>query len=185
MPLADLMCGGGTIAIEAAWIATRRPPGLTRPWFSFHGWPDFDRPLWTAIKDEARSRMSRECPVSIAGFDQRTDAIEFARGNTRSAGAFSQIQYFCTDFRHARPPAGPPGQILVNPPYGERIGEERELEPLYRDLGNAVKQHWPGWKLAVFTLHERLAKQIDLKLEDAKPFYNGKLPCKLYRFQSA
>ena len=143
-PLADVMCGGGTFLIEGAWIAARRPPGLTRKWFGFFGWPDFDRGLWTAIRDDARDQVRKDLPISIQGTDARADAVAFADGNARSAGVANLISFRRQDLRESRPPAGEPGTVIVNPPYGERLGEERELVPLYRDLGRAMIEHWQG-----------------------------------------
>jgi len=182
-PLADPLCGGGTLLIEAAWIAAKRPPGLTRKWYSFFTWPDFDRGLWTAIRDDARDRVLKDVPFAIQGSDQRTDAIEFAANNARAAGVAHMIRFEKQELRHTRPPPGPPGLVIVNPPYGERIGEERELVPLYRDLGRTVADYWPGWTLAVFTMHDELARAIDMKRTTAIPFYNGSLPCKLHLYR--
>lgn len=185
-PLADILCGGGTFLIEGAWIATKRPPGLTRQWYSFYGWPDFDRTLWNALRDDARSKMLKELPYAITGCDQRRDAIDFADGNARTAGVANQLRLHCQDVRYARPPSGsPPGLIIVNPPYGERLGEEQSLVPLYRDIGRTVKDWWPGWTLAVFTMSELLANAVELKRVKALPFFNGKLPCKLYLFSGS
>ena len=92
----------------------------------------------------------------------RADAVEFARGNARAAGVGNLLMFTRQDLTKARPPAGPPGLVVVNPPYGERLGEEDELKPLYRSLGDAVRGHWPGWRLAVFTSNDRLAKRVGL-----------------------
>src|SRR5262249_28116884 len=77
-PLVDPMCGSGTIPIEATWIATRRPPGLTRRRFGFQGWMDFDVELWTTLRDQARREILKQLPASILGYDQRNDALAFA-----------------------------------------------------------------------------------------------------------
>lgn len=184
-PLADILCGGGTLLIEGAWLATRRPPGMTRPWYSFYGWPDFDRNLWNAIRDDARSRVIKDPGCGFTGCDQRRDAIEFATSNARTAGVAHLIQWQCRDVRLARPPAGDPGLVIVNPPYGERLGEENELVPLYRDIGRTLIDHWPGWTLAVFTMSDRLANAVGMKRTKSMPFFNGRLPCKLHLFGPA
>ncbi|CAN5369638.1 THUMP domain-containing protein [soil metagenome] len=179
-PLVDLMCGSGTFLIEGAWIATKRPPGLTRKWFGFMGWPGFNRPLWNAIREEARVAMLSAPPCPIRGSDLRADAVEFANTNSRTAGVRHMIHLEQTDLHYARPGDMAKGIVIVNPPYGERLGEEQELVPLYRDLGHSFREHWFGWKLCVFTLNDTLAKAIDLRVLRQTPFYNGSLPCKLW-----
>jgi putative N6-adenine-specific DNA methylase len=182
-PLADPMCGGGTFPIEAAWIATDRPPGLTRKWFGFFGWPDFDKGLWSAIRDDARRRVKPALPFPVVGSDVRRDAIEFAHGNARAAGVGHLLALDVADLVKARPPAGPPGLVVCNPPYGERIGEEAELEDVYGALGETVGGAWPGWRLAVFTANDRLAKCVRLKVRRKTPFFNGSLECKLWEYE--
>lgn len=184
-PLADVMCGGGTFLIEGAWIAARRAPGLTRKWYSFFGWPDFDRALWTAIRDAAREEVRKSLPISITGSDARSDAIAFAEMNVRRAGVAHLIRLQVNDVQTSRPPDGPPGLVIVNPPYGERIGDERSLIPIYRDLGETIRNIWPGWSLAVFTANDFLAQQINLPRLKFMAFYNGPIPCKLHLFSSA
>lgn len=184
-PLADPMCGGGTFPIEAAWIATDRPPGLTRKWFGFFGWPDFDKGLWSAIREDARRRVKPALPCPVVGSDVRRDAIEFARGNARAAGVGHLLTFDVLDLVKARPPAGPPGLVVSNPPYGERIGEEAELEHVYGALGETIAGRWPGWRLAVFTANDRLGKCVRLKVRRKTPFFNGSLECKLWEFEAA
>src|SRR5438876_882803 len=84
VPFADPLCGSGTLLIEAAWIALRRPPGLTRKRFGFMGWMDYDVELWTALRDEARRNVRRELPAVVTGSDVRSDAVSFAINNARA-----------------------------------------------------------------------------------------------------
>jgi putative N6-adenine-specific DNA methylase len=177
-PLVDPMCGSGTFIIEGAWLAGNRAPGLTRKWFGFLGWPDFDRPLWNAIREEAR-RQAKPINVPLVGSDLRADAIAFARDNATAAGVGGKVTFTKQDVVDARPPAGGPGVMIVNPPYGERIGEEREWFGLYRALGETVAAHWPGWRLFVFTSNDRLRREIRLKVVRMVPFFNGTLDCRL------
>jgi putative N6-adenine-specific DNA methylase len=181
-PLADPLCGSGTFPIEAAWIAMNRPPGLTRQWFGFYGWPDFDRGLWSAVKDEARRGVRPSPAFPVVGSDERTDAVEFSRGNARAAGVGHAVAFERTDVRHARPPAGPPGWVVCNPPYGERLGDEEQLAPLYRTVGEVVHDFWPGWRLAVFTASPWLAKRVPWKASGSTEFFNGGLACRLWIF---
>src|SRR5438270_630229 len=83
---ADPLCGSGTLPIEAAWIALRRPPGLTRRRFGFMGWMDFDVALWAELRDEARHGVLKHLAAPVAGSDVRRDAVAFAQTNARAAG---------------------------------------------------------------------------------------------------
>ena len=163
-----------------------RPPGLTRKWFSFFGWKDFDAGVWSRIRDEARSAVKAQPAYPPRGSDVRRDAIELAQANGKAAGLGHIVKFEKLDLKDARPlPGEPPGWIVLNPPYGERLGEEEELIPLYRKIGAAYAEHWPGWKLAVFTSNDRLAKRIGAKVERRTPFFNGALECKLWEFSNS
>lgn len=181
-PLVDVMCGSGTFLIEGAWMAMNRPPGLTRKWFNFMGWPSFDRPLWNAIREDARLGVQSQLAVPIRGSDARHDAIDLAMRNAKAAGVGHAVTFDRHDLRETRPPEGPPGLIIVNPPYGERLGDEAELMPLYRALGDTIRTHWKGWKLAVFALDKLLVRQIPMRPSKSTPFFNGSLECRLWEF---
>jgi putative N6-adenine-specific DNA methylase len=184
VPLVDPLCGSGTLPIEAAWIALRRPPGLTRKRFGFQGWMDYDVRLWTDLRDEARHGVLKALPAPILGSDVRGDAVSFANGNARAAGIGHLLHFTRADVRDFRPPAGPPGVLICNPPYGERLGEERELRSLYLLLGE-VFGRLTGWTCCVFTGNARLAHEIGLRPAAEIPLFNGKIPCRLLRFEIA
>jgi putative N6-adenine-specific DNA methylase len=184
-PFADPLCGSGTLPIEAAWLALRRPPGLTRKRFGFQGWMDYDVELWTTLRDEARRGVLRALPAPVLGSDARGDAVSFAINNARAAGIGHLLRFDKRDVRDFQPPPGPPGVLVCNPPYGERIGEERELVGLYRLLGDVFAQRCAGWTCFVFTGNPRLADAIGLRPAEQIPLYNGKIPCRLLRFNMA
>jgi putative N6-adenine-specific DNA methylase len=183
-PLVDPLCGSGTFCIEGSWVALNRPPGLTRKWFGFQGWPGFDRPLWNAIRDDARRGVLKGLPAPVRGSDVRTDAVEFARTNARAAGVGHQLRFDRLDVTDARPPDGAPGVVICNPPYGERIGDEKELVGLYGTLGEVFGAHWRGWRAFVFTGNDKLARKVGLPVKSAVPFFNGKIPCRLWEFET-
>jgi putative N6-adenine-specific DNA methylase len=182
VPLVDPMCGSGTLPIEAAWLALRRPPGLTRKRFGFMGWMDYDVRLWTQVRDEARRGVLHKLPAPVLGFDVRADAVSFSRGNARAAGIGHLLTFERRDLADFQPPPGPPGILICNPPYGERIGDEKELRPLYRLLGDVFRQRCAGWTLYVFAGNASLARQIGLSPTAQTPLFNGKIPCRLLRF---
>jgi putative N6-adenine-specific DNA methylase len=183
MPLVDPLCGSGTLCIEAAWLALRRPPGLTRRRFGFMGWMDYDVGQWTALRDEARRQVHKALDHPILGSDVRPDAVRFAQTNARAAGIGHVLRFEVRDVRDFRPPPGPPGILICNPPYGERIGEEKELRGLYRAIGEVFREHCAGWTLYVFTGNAFLARQLGMKQMEQYDFLNGKIPCRLLRFQ--
>jgi putative N6-adenine-specific DNA methylase len=183
VPFVDPLCGSGTLPIEAAWIATNRPPSLTRKHFGFMGWMDYDVRLWTRLRDEARDGVGKTLPHPVVGFDERRDAVEHSRTNARAAGVGHLVRFDVRDVRAFTPPDGSPGMIVCNPPYGERLGEEKELRSLYRTLGEVFRR-CPGWAAWVFTGNSRLAALIDLPRIQEVPLFNGKIPCRFIRFQT-
>ncbi len=182
VPLVDPLCGSGTLCVEAAWLALRRPPGLTRKRFGFMGWMDYDVELWTSLRDEARRQVRSSLDHPVLGYDVRSDAIRFATGNARAAGIGHLLRFEVRDVRDFRPPPGPPGVLVCNPPYGERLGEEKELKGLYRTIGEVFRERCAGWTLYVFTGNAFLARQVGMKPAQAFDFFNGKIPCRLLRF---
>jgi putative N6-adenine-specific DNA methylase len=184
-PLVDPMCGSGSLPIEAAWMALNRPPGLTRKHFGFMGWLDYDVGLWSAIRDEARVGVLKKLPAYIGGSDIRRDAINHATTNARAAGIGHLLAFKQMDLREFRPPPGPPGVLICNPPYGERIGEESEMLPLYRQIGNAFAERCGGWTCFVFTSNDAPWREIGLKRAAVTPLWNGKIGCRLIKFLPA
>ncbi len=182
-PFVDPLCGSGTLPIEASWIALKRPPGLTRKRFGFQGWMDFDVGLWAALRDEARQGVLRALPAPIVGADVRGDAVSFAIDNAKAAGIGHLLRFDKRDVRNFRPPEGPPGAIVCNPPYGERIGDERDLLGLYKMLGDLFTERCRGWTAHVFTGNRRLAEAIGLKPTHQVPLFNGKIECRLLTFE--
>jgi putative N6-adenine-specific DNA methylase len=181
-PFVDPLCGSGTLPIEATWLAIRRPPGLTRKRFGFQGWLDFDINLWLGLRDQARRGVRNELAAPILGSDLRRDAILFSRKNAKAAGVGHLIRFEVKDVRDFQRPPGPPGVILCNPPYGERVGEEQDLEGLYRTLGEVFVQRCRGWTAFVFTGNAHLARKINLAPTQQVPLFNGKIPCRLLRY---
>ncbi len=175
---ADPMCGSGTLPIEAAWIATRRPPGLTRKRFGFMGWMDHDAGEWVELRDEARRGVLKSLPAPVIGSDARADAVAHAGQNARAAGIGHLVKFTRADVADVKLPEGP-GVVICNPPYGERIGEERELFPLYRAI-SALSRRSPGWAVWVFTGNAHLAAALGDVAEEVR-LYNGRIPCAFLR----
>lgn len=180
--LVDPLCGSGTLPIEASWIALRRPPGLTRRRFGFQGWMDFDIELWTALRDEARRGVLKQLQAPILGFDVRGDVVAAAIDNAKAAGVGHLVRFARRNIREFQPPESPPGTIICNPPYGERIGEEKELRTLYKTLGEVFRERCPGWRIFLFTGNASLAREIAMEPKEEIRLFNGKIPCRLLRY---
>jgi putative N6-adenine-specific DNA methylase len=183
-PLADPMCGSGTLPIEASWIALSRPPGLTRKRFGFHGWLDFDIQEWTAIRDEARQVVRKQLAAPIVGSDVRRDAIALAQESARAAGVGHLLAFTVQDVRQFTP-TDSAGVLVCNPPYGERLGEEAELRELYAALGTMLRERCRGWSAWILSGNPLLEETIGLPPTQSVPLYNGRLRCRLLRFQPA
>jgi len=179
-PLVDPMCGSGTLAIEAALIATRTAPGLGRE-FAFQKWLDFEAGSWQALRDEAH-RLRRPAPVPIVGADRDPRALKVAQTNAEQTPAAAGIHWVTRSFATLNPPSAS-GMLIMNPPYGERLKEQEDLTVLYRSIGDTLKQRWTGWTAWLLTGNPEAAKQVGLKATRRIPLYNGPLDCRLLRYE--
>jgi len=184
--LVDLMCGSGTLPIEAALIASDSAPGLDRRYYGFLRWHGHDAAIWEALLVEARARRAagiKNMPP-IRGYDSDPAAVRVALVNVERAGFTGQVHIerrYLADCR--REHAGHGGLAVVNPPYGERLGEESELPGLYRVLGEVLKRCYEGWRAAVFTGNPELGKVMGLRAHKMHVLYNGAIECKLLHFR--
>lgn len=178
IPLADPMCGSGTLPIEAALLAGRRPPGQGRS-FAFMQWPRYRPGLWQALLQEA-ARQAREIPAGlISAADRDAVVLERARRNAERAGLDGCIKFRQGEISTAEPPAGS-GLVLFNPPYGERLGGGGGIRSLYRGMGQALRNRYGGWSHAFLCPDEQLARETGLPLEQAGSFSNGGLRVTLF-----
>jgi 23S rRNA (guanine2445-N2)-methyltransferase / 23S rRNA (guanine2069-N7)-methyltransferase len=177
-PLYDPMCGSGTLAIEAALLAGDVAPGLMRDYFGLVGWRGHDRALWRRLGDEARARkQAAPPPPPLFAADHDPRALAAARGNADRAGV--KIDFQRGEFSAATPPIDRPGLIVMNPPYGERLGETTALKPLYEAIGSVLRRRFTGWHALVLTANPELAKEIGLRPARRHVLYNGALECRL------
>jgi len=183
--LLDPMCGSGTLLIEAAMMAGDIAPGLQRDYFGFLGWNKHDPLLWQALMEEAKQRCTQGMATlpSIVGYDHDSDAIKIAFENIERANMRGKIHVEKRDLSVFIPKQNTKsGLVVVNPPYGERLGEVDALQPLYTLLGERLKQAFVGWQAAVFTGNPDLGKQMGLRAKHYYALYNGPIPCKLLLF---
>ncbi len=192
VPLADPLCGSGTLLIEAACRALGRAPGLDatgqpRP-FAFERWPDFEADLWHREVEAARA-LARDCladghPLApIVGMERDPDVLEQARFNAEAAGVAPWLELRPGDFRSFQPPPGPAGILVCNPPYGERLGGAEDLRSLYGDLGGRLRQFCSGWTLWLLSGNPELSGALRLKASRRIPVSNGGIDCRWLRYE--
>ncbi|MBI4734369.1 MAG: RNA methyltransferase, partial [Rubrobacteridae bacterium] len=180
-PLVDPMCGSGTILIEAALKATNTAPGLLRKKFGFKRWMNFNKKAWDdLVRDAERKSTKKDIPM-IIGLDNSKKALDAAAANIKAAGLSDVITLKVSDIKEFSPPQGP-GTIIVNPPYGERIGDKQQLEELYKTLGDVFKQHCKGYTAYIFTGNLDLAKRVGLKTSRRIPLYNGPIESRFLKY---
>ncbi|MFU8877079.1 MAG: bifunctional 23S rRNA (guanine(2069)-N(7))-methyltransferase RlmK/23S rRNA (guanine(2445)-N(2))-methyltransferase RlmL, partial [Wenzhouxiangellaceae bacterium] len=179
----DPMAGSGTLAIEAAWMAGDVAPGLLRTRFGFLHWRGHDDAIWKDLIDEAleRQEAGRDRIPAILALDRDPAQVRLAQANVRRAGLEGIVQVGQCELGQARPPEGvATGLVATNPPYGERLGAQHELLPLYLRLGETLKRHFAGWRALVLN---GAGCELGLKPERVWQMRNGPLECSLERFE--
>jgi len=174
VPLADPMCGSGTIPIEAARLARRIAPGRDRR-FAFLDWPETDLADWKSLVDRARDDELKRAPVGITGADRDAGAIDAARANAERAGVLPDLDLRVQPISELAPDESH-GLIVSNPPYGARVGERDRLRNLYAQLGNVVRRKRPEWTLALLLADRQLEAQVGLPFRDVFETRNGGIP---------
>ena len=180
--LVNPMCGGGTLAIEAALMASHTPPGFLRTSFGFMHAVGYDDSAWKSIRaEESRSRLIRPNAVKMIATDHDAQAIAAAKANAERAGVSAWIEFVVCDYTRTPVPA-PPGLVIFNPEYGERLGKNDDLSAMYKGIGDFMKQQAQGYTGAVFTGNAEMIKAIGLKPRIRVPLYNGPIYCRLLVF---
>ena len=184
-PLLDPLCGSGTLAIEAAWMAGDQAPGLLREHWGFSGWLGHIPVLWNRLLVEAQERRTLGKPriPLILASDHDPKAVRAALANAQRAGVADQIRVERREFSALQPPWGLPGLLIANPPYGERLGATEDLAEFYTEFGEVLKTRLNGWRAALFTSNPELGKRMGLRAEKVHVFHNGPLDCRLLRFR--
>lgn len=184
--LIDPMCGAGTLPIEAGLIAADIAPGLLREYWGFNGWKQHRAPLWAGLVAEAKQRRVaglRRVPP-IRGYDNNAGAVSEARRNVRQAGLDGKVTIEKRDIADCVTEDNvQPGIVVVNPPYGERMGELTAVPAHYQELGSALKRCYAGWRAAVFTGAPEAAHHLGLQAHKTHTLYNGAIACKLLHYQ--
>ncbi|WP_298849201.1 class I SAM-dependent RNA methyltransferase [uncultured Ruegeria sp.] len=177
-PVLDPMCGSGTFVIEAAEIALGLRPGRSRS-FAFEQLAGFDPDQWQAMR---RGTTTAECPVTFHGSDRNTGAIDAATANAERAQVSAWTRFQQRSVSDIKPPEGPAGLVIVNPPYGARIGDEKRLRSVYGALGKALMSRFQGWRVGVITSTPALARATRLPLLAPGPVVDhGGTKIRLYK----
>ncbi len=177
-PFCDPLCGSGTIAIEAAMIAKNRAPGLLRR-FDGERWSMLPRNLWEAARSEARDREFNG-NYDISGSDNDPKAIEIAKSNALKAGIAPLVRFSVADAVDLR--RSDSGGILIsNPPYGERLMEQKEAGELYRKLGVSFSA-LDNWKIYIISSHPEFESYYGKKATKKRKLYNGMIKCDLFMY---
>ncbi len=176
------MCGSGTLAIEAALAGLNKAPGLFRDNYGFMHLKGFKGPLWSDLRAQARSQVKKALRCRIIATDMRREAVEAARKNAAAAGVEHLIEFAACDYSETIVPGGG-GIVILNPEYGERMGRIKELESVYRGIGDYFKQKCGGYAGYLFTGNLDLAKKVGLRAKRRIPFFNGGIECRLLEYE--
>jgi putative N6-adenine-specific DNA methylase len=176
------MCGSGTLAIEAALLATDKCPGLFRMNYGFMHILGYDETVFFTERRKLKDKAKKETGFKIIATDLSPDAVDIAEKNAKTAGVDHLIDFSVCDFADTEVPEGG-GVIMFNPEYGERLGVHSKLEATYARMGDFMKKKCLGYRGYIFTGNPDLAKKIGLRPTRKIEFYNGKLDCRLLEYE--
>ena len=182
----DPMCGSGTLLIEAALIARNIAPGVFRQAFAFEKWPDFDAELWSDIYND--DSQEREFTHKIYGSDASFYAIQQAAKNIKSAGVQKDVELKQIRMEEIKISnlqssiSNPSPLVMLNPPYGERLKSNKEMEGLYSAIGSTLKHQFAGATAWIISSNDAAMKCIGLKPSRKVRLLNGELDCQFNRY---
>jgi putative N6-adenine-specific DNA methylase len=175
------MCGSGTLAIEAALIGLGRPPGLLRSNYGFMHLKGFDESFWREIRRKARATARDWMDGKIIATDISAEAVEGARRNAQTAGVERWIDFGICPYGDTPVPSGE-GVVVINPEYGERMGQKDALPEIYKEIGDFFKKRCQGYRGYIFTGNLDLAKRVGLRTKRRVLFYNSNIECRLLEY---
>ena len=177
----DPMCGSGTLPIEAALIARNIAPGVFRKSFAFEKWPDFDADLWSDIYND--DSQEREFTHKIYGSDASFFAIQQAAKNVKAAGVGRDVELKQVRMEELAAISNQSSAlVIINPPYGERLASNKDMEELYGKIGSALKHRFTGATAWIISSNEAAMKCIGLKPSKKMRLLNGELDCQFNRY---
>ena len=182
-PFINPMCGSGTLAIEAALIATNRRPGLYRSNYSFMHIFGFEEKFYNDAFSKLEKQVADVPGLQIIATDISEDAINISKVNAGIAGVEEMIDFQVCDFEETSIIENREGVVYLNPEYGDRLGVEEELEKTYKRMGDFFKKKCKGYTGYIFTGNLELAKKIGLKPKRRIEFYTSKIDCRLFEYE--
>ena len=182
-PFINPMCGSGTVAIEAAMMATNRVPGLYRSNYSFMHIIGYEEIMYHQVMHAVEKNIVDIPGLLIVATDISEDAINISKINAGIAGVEELINFEVCDFEMTVVPENIPGVVFFNPEYGDRLGAETNLEEIYGRIGDFLKKKCKGYTGYVFTGNLELAKKIGLKAAKRIEFYTSKIDCRLLEYE--
>ncbi|MBX2939016.1 MAG: class I SAM-dependent RNA methyltransferase [Ferruginibacter sp.] len=182
-PFINPMCGSGTLAIEAALLATGRTPALFRNNYGFMHITGYPVSMYEKAMHEMKEHIQPVPGLKIIATDISEDAVHITRVNAGIAGVADLIETNVCDFSETPVPADGGGVVFFNPEYGDRLGVETALQPVYRAMGDFLKKQCKGYRGYIFTGNLELAKHIGLKPSRRIEFFNGKIDCRLLEYE--
>lgn len=178
--LSDGMCGTGTLCLEAALKKYQVPVQILRRNWACMKWKDYDHGVWKAMEAEAKSKMTTPDSATIFGSDLLRSAVFTADRSANLLEIHDACQFTKKNFFQLEPPSEN-GVLIMNPPYGERMGDE--VEELYERIGDRLKHHWQGHTVFLFTGNIDAAKRVGLRTARKIPLFNGPIECRLLRYE--
>lgn len=182
-PFINPMCGSGTLAIEAALIATNRKPGLFRTNYGFMHIKGYDEEVYYKEDAMLEDQIIDKPNLQIIASDYNDRAVENTQKNAIAAGVSDLITYEHCDFEDTTVPVGGNGIVMLNPEYGERLGDNLELIETYERIGTFFKKSCAGYTGYIFTGNLVLGNKLGLKPKRKIEFYNSKIDCRLYEYE--
>jgi 23S rRNA (guanine2445-N2)-methyltransferase / 23S rRNA (guanine2069-N7)-methyltransferase len=185
VPFCDPMCGSGTLLIEAALMAGNIAPGVFRSYYGFINWKQHEAELWEKVFSEAMASKNDpgDMPV-IAGADISRSVLDIAESNIKAANLSDSITLHNSDVSNVIEELhDSKGLLVLNPPYGKRLGRLEDVKETYTKLGQIFKENYQGWVAAVFTSETELAQYIGLRSHHKNTLYNGAIKCTLYQYE--
>jgi putative N6-adenine-specific DNA methylase len=182
-PFINPMCGSSTVAIEAALLATNRMPGLYRSNYAFMHLVGYQKEMYWQQREKLEAAVTEVPGLQIIATDISEDAISISKVNAAAAGVEKLISFAVCDFEKTGVPENEPGVIYFNPEYGDRLGDEAELQVTYKRMGDFLKQQCKGYTGYIFTGNLELGKKIGLKPARRIEFYTSKIDCRLFEYE--
>jgi putative N6-adenine-specific DNA methylase len=176
----DPMCGSGTILAEAAMIACNIPANINRREFAFEKWNDWDNELFDVVTDSLLKKV-REFHHTITGYDKAPSAVMKAKDNIKNANLEEYIKIEERNFFDTEKETKGPLHMVFNPPYGERL--DIQMERFYREIGDTLKQSYPGTSAWFITANLEALKFVGLKPSRKIKLFNGSLEARLVKYE--